>query len=90
MWRIKRLRTVVLLLLMLPLSSAYSAETAATSRELPEPLTLDAALSLIDFEHPALRSVDADVQLAKSNLQQNLSVNDLNVNLNSPVAVECT
>ncbi|MDH5601568.1 MAG: hypothetical protein OEY78_09720, partial [Gammaproteobacteria bacterium] len=77
----KRLISVSILLLMLPLAPAHAAETALSSKELPEPLTLQAALSLIDLQHPDLRSVDADLQIANSALQQALSVNDLNIKL---------
>jgi len=69
------------MLLMLPLTSAYTAETALSSKDLPEPLTLDVALSLLDLQHPDLRYVDADVQIAKSALQKSLSANDLNISL---------
>ena len=52
-----------------------------TLKPLPEPLTLDLALSLIDQLHPDLRYVNADLQNAQSNLQQALSNNDLTANL---------
>lgn len=77
----KRLISVTLMLLMFPLTSAYTAETAHSSKDLPEPLTLEVALSLVDFEHPDLRYVDADVQLAESALQKALSANDLSISL---------
>lgn len=48
---------------------------------LPEPLTLDIALNLIDQQHPDLRYINADLQSSRSNLQQVLSTNDLNINL---------
>lgn len=66
-------------LLMLPLMSAYSADKNIES--LPEPLTLDLALELIDKQHPDLRFSDANVESSRSNLQQVLANNDLNVSL---------
>lgn len=68
-------------LLMLPLTSAYTAERTLSEKELPEPLTLDLALSLIDQQHPNLRSFDADLKNAESDLQQTLSNNDLSIKL---------
>lgn len=77
--------SVAVTLLMFPLTSAYTADAAvelkAVSKALPEPLTLDVALSLIDQQHPNLRYVDADLQSARSNLQQTLSNNDLTIRL---------
>ena len=77
----KRLISVTILLLMFPLTSVYTAETVLSAKELPEPLTLEIALKLIDLQHPDLRNVDADLQIANSNLQRALSVNDLNIKL---------
>lgn len=68
-------------LLMLPLTSAYTAERTLSEKELPEPLTLDLALSLIDQQHPNLRNIDADLKNAESDLQQTLSNNDLSIKL---------
>lgn len=68
-------------ILMFPLTSAYTAETIVESKALPEPLTLDLALSLIDQQHPDLRYVNADLQSARSNLHQTISNNDLTVSL---------
>ena len=73
--------SVAATLLILPLTSAYTADATLTSNELPEPLTLDLALSLIDQQHPDLRYVDADLQNAKSSLQQTLSNDDLTIKL---------
>ena len=73
--------SVAVTLLMFPLTSAYTADTAIDSKALPEPLTLDVALSLIDQQHPDLQYVDADLQSARSNLQQTLSNNDLTIRL---------
>ncbi|MCK5386614.1 MAG: TolC family protein [Gammaproteobacteria bacterium] len=69
----------IVILLMFPLTSAYTAE--AKSESLPEPLTLEVALDLIDQHHPDLRFINADLQTSRSNLQQTLSNNDLNVSL---------
>ena len=78
---IKRLIPASLMMLMLPITSAYTAEQ--NSESLPEPLTLELALSLIDKQHPDLRIVNADVQFSNSNLQQTLSANDLTISLNA-------
>jgi len=77
----KRLISAAIVLLILPLTSVYTAETALSSKDLPEPLTLEVALSLIDLQHPDLRYVDADLKIAKSTLLQALSANDLNITL---------
>lgn len=69
----------IVILLMFPLTSAYTAE--AKSESLPEPLTLEIALGLIDQQHPDLRFINADLQTSRSELQQALSNNDLNVSL---------
>jgi outer membrane protein TolC len=68
---------VVTTVLMSALTTTYSAEQK--SNVLPEPLTLDLALSLIDQQHPDLRFVNAGVQIANSTLQKVLSNNDLTV-----------
>lgn len=73
--------SVATTLLMFPLTSAYTADAALSSKELPEPLTLDLALDLIDQLHPDLRYVDADLKSAESDLQQTLSNNDLTIKL---------
>ena len=67
------------ILLMFPLTSAYTAD--AKSESLPEPLTLETALDLIDQQHPDLRFINADLQSSRSDLQQALSNNDLNISL---------
>ena len=77
---IKFLIPASLMLLMLPITSAYTAEQS--SELLPEPLTLELALGLIDQQHPDLRIVNADLQFSNSNLQQALSSNDLTIRLN--------
>lgn len=75
---LKILSTFVLTILMMSaLTTAYSTEQKTNA--LPEPLTLDLALSLIDKEHPDLRYVNAGVQLSNSILQKALSNNDLTV-----------
>ena len=67
---------------MLVFSVAFAESgNETTLKPLPEPLTLDLALSLIDQLHPDLRYVNADLQTAQSNLQQVLSSNDLTANL---------
>ena len=71
--------SATVILLMFPLTLAYTAE--AKSESLPEPLTLEIALDLIDQQHPDLRFINADLQTSRSNLQQALSNNDLNVSL---------
>lgn len=73
--------SVAVTLLMFPLISAHTADTALQTKPLPEPLTLDLALSLIDQQHPDLRYVNADVKSARSNLQQTLSNNDLSISI---------
>ncbi|MCW8986133.1 MAG: TolC family protein [Gammaproteobacteria bacterium] len=65
---------------MFPFTSVHTTESSLTSKELPEPLTLDLALGLIDQQHPNLRYSDADLQDAQSSLQQTLSKNDLTIN----------
>lgn len=67
------------MLLVIPLTSTYADEKKVEL--LPEPLTLDIALNLIDQQHPDLRYINADLQSSRSNLQQVLSTNDLNINL---------
>ena len=78
---IKHLIPAHFILLMLPITSAYTEEQGSES--LPEPLTLELALKLIDQQHPDLRSVNADLQFSNSNLQQALSSNDLTISLNA-------
>ena len=51
------------------------------SNLLPEPLTLELALGLIDQQHPELRLSNAELVNAHSNLKQALANNDLNINL---------
>lgn len=70
---------VSVMLLVFPLTAVCASETK--SGLLPEPLTLDVALTLIDQQHPDLRFINADLQTSRSNLQQVLSTNDLNINL---------
>jgi outer membrane protein TolC len=68
-------------LLVFPTASLYSVENTLKLEPLPEPLTLDLALNLIDLQHPDLRYINADLQGSHSNLLQALSKNDLTVNL---------
>lgn len=74
---------VVLLVFLLP--PTYGADIAIKSASLPEPLTLELALNLIDQQHPDLRYVNADLQNANANLQQALSNNDLTINIKADV-----
>lgn len=69
---------VIFLLASFPLA-VYAVDNQAES--LPEPLTLDLALNLIDQSHPDLRYIEADLKKSQSKLQQALSNNDLNVSL---------
>lgn len=71
--------STVAALVQLPLTSSYATDKELKSESLPEPLTLELALSLIDQQHPDLRYANADLQNAHSNLQQTLSNNDLSV-----------
>lgn len=68
-----------MLLLMFSLTS--TAEPIAKTDPLPEPLTLDVALSLVDQQHPNLRLAEAEKHLAESALQQANTSDDLSVNL---------
>jgi len=72
--------SVTVALLMLPITSANTAEKTLSSKELPEPLTLELALKLIDSKHPDLRFAHADLQSAESNLLLASSNNDLSIN----------
>ena len=76
---IKHLIPASLMLLMLPITSTYTAEQNLGL--LPEPLTLDLALSLIDQQHPNLRIANADLKFSNSSLQQALSTNDLIISI---------
>ena len=69
------------ILLLLPYAFVTAEEAKITSVALPDPLTLDLALSLIDQRHPNLRYADANLQISNSNLQQALSSNDLSLSL---------
>ena len=77
----KYLISTSLILLMLPIQSAYTSEQNSAS--LPEPLTLELALKLIDRQHPDLRIVNADLEYSNSSLQEALSANDLTIGLNA-------
>lgn len=70
---------LTMMILMLPLTSAYTAD--AKSESLPEPLTLELALALIDQSHPDLRLSNANLEMSRSNLLQTLSNDDLSINL---------
>lgn len=58
------------------------AEDLSLSR-LPEPFTLEAALNLIDQQHPDLRFADAGLQNARADLQRALSNYDFDVSLSA-------
>lgn len=70
----------IIVLLMLPIASTYSADDKLEAEALPEPLTLELALQLIDQQHPDLRYVEAGLQGSQAKLQQTLSNNDLTIN----------
>lgn len=57
----------------------YASETATGA--LPEPLTLELALQLIDSQHPDLRFADSELERTRSELLQAEAVNDLSVNI---------
>lgn len=73
------IRSIVIFLLLSSSMAVYAVENKSES--LPEPLTLDLALNLIDQQHPDLRYIEADLKTSQSNLQQALSGNDLSVSL---------
>lgn len=68
-------------LLLLAFTPVSAEDSKVKADILPEPLTLDLALSLIDQQHPDLRYIDADLRSARSDLQEKQSLNDLTVNL---------
>ncbi len=68
-------------LLLLAFTSVSAEDSKVKADILPEPLTLDLALSLIDQQHPDLRYIEADLRSARSDLQEKQSLNDLTVNL---------
>lgn len=77
------LRPIALLLLKLTMLMWSVTLVAAESRPLPEPLTLEAALELIDKQHPNLLLADSELQLAQSQLQQAQAGNDMTASLNA-------
>ena len=77
-----RFRPVLFLLLFL-LNSYSQAADITTSESLPEPLTLTAALKLINDQHPDIRYANASVMSALSQLQKAESDNDMTVSLNA-------
>lgn len=74
-------RSVFSCILLLLCSVSSAAEPVAKTNALPEPLTLDVALSLIDQQHPNLLLREAEKQLAESALQQANASDDLSINL---------
>ncbi|MCK4865101.1 MAG: TolC family protein [Gammaproteobacteria bacterium] len=73
------------ILMLIPLISTNATEATLKAASLPEPLTLDVALSLIEQQHPDLRYIEAGLKNAQSNLQQTLSNNDLNISVKADV-----
>ena len=68
-----------LLLLWNPGSNAAEA----TSNSLPEPLTLELALKLVDQQHPNLRAANAGIESARAGLEQAESSDDFSASLNA-------
>lgn len=62
-------------------SSVFSDEKFIKVPPLPEPLTLESALNLIDQHHPDLRYIQANVKNARSDLALTESENNLSINL---------
>ena len=77
---LKKFFIFMIALLVLPWTCLYAAEKNAVPEALPEPLTLELALRLVDQQHPNLRSANADLQISNANLAQVLSNDDLNIN----------
>ena len=65
--------------LLLPLNAFSADENIPDS--LPEPLTLEYALTLIDKQHPDLQVIDANLQNAQSSYLQAQANDDFKVNL---------
>ena len=76
-----KLSVVIVTFLIFSLTAACADEPTLKAKTLPEPLTLDLALSLIEQDHPNLRFANAGLQLSNSNLEQAISNNDLSINL---------
>ncbi len=67
--------------LSLGLLSSLYAEEIKPSPGLPEPLTLDAALSLADSMHPSLESARAELDLAHARLEKSTADDDVRIQL---------
>ena len=78
-----KLSVVIVTFLIFSLTAACADEPTLKAKTLPEPLTLDLALSLIEQDHPNLRFANAGLQLSNSNLEQAKSNNDLSINLSA-------
>lgn len=68
-------------IIVLMFSQTSAAEPVTKIDTLPEPLTLDFALTLVDQQHPNLRLADAEKRIAESALLQASSADDLSINL---------
>ena len=84
--RLKVSTPYIFIFLLGTISSAVSDENVKVSELLPEPLTLESALKLVDLQHPDLRFVEADLLTSRSNLQQIKSENDLSIKLRASAA----
>ena len=73
--------SIAMMLLMFSSASIVVAEPKIKADSLPEPLTLELALNLVDQQHPDLRYIDADIRNAQSDLQEKEASNDLTINL---------
>lgn len=69
----------IIVCLVFPFLSVNAAEDS--SRVMPEPLTLELALSLIDQQHPDLRQLEAEAQSAQSDYLKAQANDDFSVNL---------
>lgn len=72
-----RLACVALLVL---LSSSYGVSAEETAG-LPQPLTLEHALSLLEVDHPTMQQARSDRQSALARLQESESADDISVSL---------
>ncbi len=71
------------IVILLSFSSVFSAEEFTRLPPLPEPLTLELALNLIDQQHPDLRYIQANVKNARSDLALTQSENNLIIDINA-------
>ncbi|MFK5912820.1 MAG: TolC family protein [Woeseiaceae bacterium] len=63
------------------MTETRAEEQKINSKALPDPLTLELALELIDVNHPNIKLVNSDLENAKSELLQAQSNNNLSINL---------